>query len=279
MALWLAVVLVAGVPIALAEDGETFSFSFDSDAEGWVVGFADLPADYDQEIYELAGEHRPLPEGLEGGGIYVQGHNRSDDLFMYLKRQVGGLRPNTAYAVSVSLDLATGVSPGLVGIGGSPGESVFVKAGASAVEPDSSADGSGHLRMNIDKGNQSRGGADMVVLGDVAHPDASRDAYAIKTLTNADAPLTATTDGEGRLWLIAGTDSGFEGLTNLYYARISYTLTEVTPPEVQAPEVGDTGSGASAPLSGSGVPAAWVIVVLGGSLAGLGFLVRRSPRE
>ena len=41
-------------------------------------------------------------------------------------RQVGAV---------LSLDLATNVAAGLVGIGGSPGESVFVKAGASTVEP------------------------------------------------------------------------------------------------------------------------------------------------
>ena len=85
------------------------AFEFTSDAEGWVVEFADLPVDYDQSIYELDHQHRPLPDGLEGSGIYVQGHNRSDDLFTFLKRRVDGLRPNTVYAVSVSLDLATNV--------------------------------------------------------------------------------------------------------------------------------------------------------------------------
>ncbi|MDE2668753.1 MAG: bifunctional metallophosphatase/5'-nucleotidase [Chloroflexota bacterium] len=269
-------------PIAVAEDDD-LTFTFDNDAEGWVVDFADLPADYDQEIYELAGEHRPLPEGLDGGGIYVQGHNRSDDLFMYLTRQVGGLRPNTAYSVSVSLDLATDVSPGLVGIGGSPGESVFVKAGASAVEPTVQVDEIGHLRLNIDKGNQSQGGEAMVVLGNIAHPGASRDAYAIKTLTNADAPLTVTTDGEGRLWLIVGTDSGFEGLTTLYYARIAYTLTEVTPPEVQepdAPEPAATGNGLSRSATGGWPAEAWVVVAaLGAILAGAGFFARQSRRR
>ncbi|MXY36478.1 MAG: hypothetical protein F4Y54_06870 [Dehalococcoidia bacterium] len=269
-------------PIALAEDDDDLTFTFDHDAEGWVVEVADLPADYDQEIYELAGGYRALPEGLQGGGIYVQGHNRSDDLFMYLKRQVGGLRPNTEYAVSISLDLATNVPPGLVGIGGSPGESVFVKAGASAVEPTTTVDSIGHLRMNIDKGNQSRGGEAMVVLGNVAHPDASRNAYAIKTLTNADAPLTVTTDGKGRLWLIVGTDSGFEGLTTLYYARIAYTLTEVAPPETQAPEApepADTGSGLSRSAAGGGMPAAWVAVVLAAGLAVLSFLARGGARR
>lgn len=188
------------------------------------MGFADLPADHDQSIYELDHGHRPLPDGLEGSGLYVQGHNRSDDLFMFLKRRVEGLQPGAVYEVEASVDLATNVPAGSVGIGGSPGESVFVKAGASSGEPATVEDRIGHLRMNIDKGNQSRGGAAMVVIGNVAHPDLTGREYRIKTLNNDGRPLTVETDGEGGVWLIVGTDSGFEGLTTLYYDRITYHL-------------------------------------------------------
>ncbi len=264
--------VLAGSPPVRAEGGEdaAVAFTFDNDPEGWAVAFADLPADYDKDLYELDSGHRPLPEGLAGGGIYVQGHNRSDDLFMYLKRQVGGLQPNTVYSVSVSIDLATSVPPGLVGIGGSPGESVFVKAGAATIEPTTAVDDIGHLRMNIDKGNQSAGGEDMVVLGDISNADATIDTYAIKTLTNAGQPLLVESDDEGNLWLIVGTDSGFEGLTSLYYAQIAYALNSVQPPDSA-----DTGSGLSAPLPGGRTTLAWVVfAVVGVALAGLGLRAR-----
>ena len=204
-----------------------FSFTFDDDTEGWTVDFAHLPTDYDQSIYELDHGHRPLPDELEGHGIYIQGHNRSDDLFMFLTKRVEGLQLDAAYEVAVSVDLATNVPAGSVGIGGSPGESVFVKAGTSSVEPATVEDRIGHLRMNIDKGNQSRGGTAMVVIGNVAHPDVTGREYRTKTLNNDVQPVTVETDGEGRLWLIVGTDSGFEGLTTLYYDRISYRLRPV----------------------------------------------------
>ena len=126
---------------------------------------------------------------------------------MFLKKQVGGLRPNAAYAVSVSLDLATNVPTATFGIGGSPGESVFVKAGASTVEPLAAEDRNRYLRMNIDKGNQANGGESMVVLGNVAHGEVVNREYRIKTLDNMDMPLSVSTDGEGRVWLIVGTDS------------------------------------------------------------------------
>ncbi len=202
-----------------------FSYTFDSDEEGWTVDFADLPVEYEQTLYELDYGHSPLPDALEGGGIYVQGHNRSDDLFMFLKRRVQGLTPKATYAVSVSIDLATNVPAESFGIGGSPGSSVYVKAGASTIEPDT-FESRGYLRMNIDKGNQSTSGKSMVVLGDLAHLEVNEvdPKYLIKTVDNAGSPLSVEADDEGRIWLVVGTDSGFEGLTALYYARISYEL-------------------------------------------------------
>ena len=53
-----------------------------------------------------------------------------------------------------------------------------------------------------------------------------------KTLDNADRPLKVQTDNEGRVWLIMGIDSGFEGLTVLYYDRISYALRLVEAPSM-----------------------------------------------
>ena len=224
--------------VVIAEDGNytEFTFTFDNDAEGWLVGFADLPVDYDQSIYELDHAHRPLPDGLEGSGIYIQGHNRSDDLFMFMKKQVRGLSPGAEYRAIASVDLATNVPAGSFGIGGSPGESVFVKAGASTVEPVTVLDNIQYLRMNIDKGNQSRGGESMVVIGNVAHPGVVDREYRIKMLDNANMPLTVNADDEGRVWLIVGTDSGFEGLSALYYSRISYQLSIVDSPATMTPE-------------------------------------------
>ncbi len=213
----------------LSPEAVEFDFSFAIDADGWVVGFADLPEDYDQSIYELDGRHRALPDGLEGSGIYLQGHNRSDDLFMYLKRQVEGLVPGASYNVSATVDLATSAPLDSIGIGGSPGQSVYVKAGASTTEPRAAPDSTGHLRMDIDKGNQSRGGTQMAVLGVVGHPDIVGEEFRRKTLDTMAGPVVVEADEAGRAWLIVGTDSGFEGLTRLYYDRISITLAPVEP--------------------------------------------------
>ena len=49
----------------------------------------------------------------------------------------------------------------------------------------------------------------MVVLGNVSHHEVVNREYRIKTLDNIDLPLSVTTDSEGQVWLIVGTDSGF----------------------------------------------------------------------
>ncbi len=256
-ALLLACALTASCASTEEEEQEAaeteFSFTFEDGAEGWTAGFADYPVDFDPSIYELDAGHRPLPAGLEGHGLYIQGHNRSDDLFMFFKRPVGGLEPEAEYSAVLTLDLATNVAAGLVGIGGSPGESVFVKAGASTAEPLAPEDDSGYFRMNIDKGNQSNGGESMVVVGHVAHPAVTGEEYRIKTLDNSASPVHVTADGEGRLWLVVGTDSGFEGLSALYYARIACTLT---PAGHQDSEASLLGLDRSPPRRG-GNPATW----------------------
>jgi len=111
-----------------------FDFDFEEGQQGWVTDFADLPVDYEPEIYELDSGWSELPSGLEGNAVYLNGHNRSDDLFMFLKVQVEGLKPDTSYHAYFSIDLASNTPEGMMGIGGSPGRSVYVKAGATNYE-------------------------------------------------------------------------------------------------------------------------------------------------
>jgi len=209
-----------------------FEFEFEQDKQGWVTDFADLPADYDPAIYELDSGWGELPSGLEGNAIYLSGHNRSDDLFMFLKVQVEGLKPDSTYQVEFSIDLASNTPEGLMGIGGSPGESVFVKAGATTQEPEVITDDAGWLRMNIDKGNQASEGKDMINLGTLANPNIDLDTftgeeYALMTLTSEERLFEVIPDGNGIVWLIVGTDSGFEGPTRVYYDKISIQMNEI----------------------------------------------------
>ena len=210
-----------------------FNYTFEEDEQGWVTDFADLPADFDETFYELDSSWGALPSGLEGNAIYLSGHNHSDDLFMFLKKQIDGLKPNTTYQVFFSIDLASNTPEGMMGIGGSPGESVFVKAGSTTNEPEVIIDDQGWLRMNIDKGNQASEGEDMINLGTLANPNIDLDTftgeeYALMTLTSEGRSFEVVSDDQGKAWLIAGTDSGFEGSTRVYYSSIIVRLNEIS---------------------------------------------------
>lgn len=214
-----------------SKPGIEHHYDFNKDMEGWVGDFADLPED-GQEIYDLEISHSPLPEEIEpaGGSIKVQGHNRSDDLFMFLKKQITGLSPSTSYQITFDIELASQYPEAAPGIGGSPGGSVYLKAGASAEEPLPIVEDEPeetYLRMNIDKGNQSQEGADMINVGTIGI-EGEEYRYELIRRGNNDRPFGAMTDAEGKLWLIVGTDSGFEGLTEIYYKSIKVKLEPTT---------------------------------------------------
>lgn len=208
-----------------------FTYTFEESQEGWMTGYADYPKDFDPEIYEMHAGYGTLPSGINSSGVSLTGHNRSDDLFMYLTKLVEGLKPDTTYNVSYSLEIATNTPFGLGGIGGSPGESVYVKVGAVDQMPDLVEDTSDLMIMNLDKGNQASEGPDMINIGTLANPnidieDWDETVYAIMSLDNLENPFTVTTDSDGSLWVIVGTDSGFEGKTTVYYDTIDITFTE-----------------------------------------------------
>ena len=209
-------------------DAPTFTFDFHRGPQGFVGGFADYPP-AQAPIYELASDHRTLPPPLESqAGLFLSGVNRSDDLFMFLKGAVSGLRPGAHYTVTVSLEVATDTPAGCFGVGGSPGESVWIKAGVTAEEPLPVREGS-YLRMNIDIGNQSRSGTQAVVLGSIANSrrcEQSRQ-WELKSFEDRPMPAPIAIPADGRVWLLIGTDSGFEARTQIYFTRASVTFTPV----------------------------------------------------
>lgn len=206
------------------------TYDFEEDMQGWIGGFSDLPYQ-NQEIYELAVTHIQLPEdtGSEEFAIGIQGHNRSDDLFMFIKKEITGLKPSQSYNIKFVVELASQYPEESVGIGGSPGGSVYLKAGATTFEPKPVVDDSGmeeYLIMNLDKGNQSQDGSDMFNLGTIGI-EGEEFKYELITRSNKDRPFPITSGENGNIWLIIGTDSGFEGLTVLYYNTIRVTLKEI----------------------------------------------------
>lgn len=197
-------------------------FGFGDGAQGWTAHFADYPVG-EESFYELESGVRRLPAPLDTTrrAFFLSGNNHSDDLFMFAKRPLPGLQPNTAYRVHWEVELASNQPSGCVGVGGAPGESVYLKAGATIEEPTLEQE-DGYYRVSIDKGNQAAGGADAVVLGDLANGDRDclNPSYRLKRLRSPAPGQRLRTDATGTAWLLVGIDSGFEATASVYLTGI-----------------------------------------------------------
>ncbi len=256
-------ILLFLLQFAYAEDPNAYCVvryqsDFSVDAHGWTGGFADYPVSIWPEDWDMDFDYEPLPASLnlDANGLMLQGDNHSDDLFMYVKRPYDRLMPNTTYRVLFQLDLASNAATGTVGVGGSSGDSVYVKVGVSLTEPNAVIGDSDHWRMNIDKGNQASSGEDAITIGTIGVELPGLGGgllYKMKSLDHSQDPLFVTTDDQGRVWLLVGTDSGFEALTRIYLADISVEFTLVTDIHYQSDFSVDahgwTGSFADYPVS------------------------------
>ena len=203
-----------------------YIFNFNTGADGWIGDFADYPTDPAQTpMYQLEFTHAFLPDPLNtsDGALKQSGINHSDDLFMFIKKKITGLEPERNYTVDLKVEFASNAADNMVGVGGAPGEGVAIKAGAVSIEPNKIVNTSENwYRMNIDKSNQLQSGIDMKVIGNFAN-GTDLNVYKIKQLSTL-TPLNVSANKQGEIWLVIGTDSGFESKTTIYYNSIQATI-------------------------------------------------------
>lgn len=216
--------ILAGTAAA-KETTAGLTFDFNQNDGGFTPIFSDYPNEQGvEEFYELRSGHEEVPIAEAGKGLFLSGNNHSDDLFMGYYKDLSGLVPETEYQFTVRFQLATNVENDMIGIGGAPGESVFVKCGVASEEPENSLDSLNHFRLNIDKGSQSTGGADMIVVGNLAKKEINRPGE--YEFNEIETKVIARTDEAGTAYLVIGTDSGFEGVTSFYLDDISVSWAD-----------------------------------------------------
>ena len=200
------------------------AFDFEANDCGFVPIFADYPAGSGvDDFYELQHEWAASPTG-DGKTLFLSGNNHSNDLFMGYYKAIDGLTAGQRYEFQVSFRLATNVEGGMIGIGGSPGASVFVKGGVTAKQPRRTSDDLNNYRLNLDKGNQGTGGSDMLLLGNLEKEDSQHPgAYEWKDFRFT---VETTANENGCVYLILGTDSGFEATSAYYLDEISVSWSK-----------------------------------------------------
>jgi hypothetical protein len=216
-------------------------FDFRNGALGWQAGFARYPPATDKDgFYQLLAEIRSLPTdlGVSGTGFYLQGNNHSDALVMFMKRRLNvndRIVAGQTYQVNFTIVFASIAPTGCSGVGGSPGDSVTLRAGASPAEPLALLTPFmpvQDLDMNIDIAGGVKDGIAASSAGTIANGqpcDANSHSW-VSIQRNHQHTTLVNANSKGEIWLFVGTDSGYEALTSLYYQRIDVTLTPVSPP-------------------------------------------------
>ena len=216
--------ILAGTAAA-KETTAGLTFDFNQNDGGFTPIFSDYPNEQGvEEFYELRSGHEEVPIAEAGKGLFLSGNNHSDDLFMGYYKDLSGLVPETEYQFTVRFQLATNVENDMIGIGGAPGESVFVKCGVASKEPENSLDSLNHFCLNIGKGSQSTSGSDMIVVGNLAKEEINRPGE--YEFNEIETKVIARTDEAGTAYLVIGTDSGFEGVTSYYLDDISVSWAD-----------------------------------------------------
>lgn len=220
----LLLVAVAGCKKENNNDGAAVRVmdNFEAGDNGWMAGFAEYTVS-NEAGFELQSGIRNLPAPLDQNkkGYFISGTNLSDNLFMFLKKKITGLAPNTPYEARFKIHLASNAPSNAVGIGGAPGESVFLGIGVINKEPIATAE-SGFMEMNIDKGNQATGGSARKVIGNIANGRSINNNEYV--LLQKEGNFTFTSSSDGTVWAMVSTDSGFEGNTALYYDAIEIAI-------------------------------------------------------
>lgn len=198
----------------------TVTLNFTDSEKKFVAGVSDYSLSQSDSINFKSGVEY-IPDLKDLKGYLLSGWNRSDNLFLFIKTKCSGFEPNTVYnVVFKEVSFATNVPAGTLGTGGSPGESVYVKAGASLIEPISELRDDKSYRMNIDVGQQANDGKDAVVLGNFAKVSGNTtEKYEMKNVPKPGSKknVLSKSDSNGNMWLLVGTDSGFESTTSIYF--------------------------------------------------------------
>ncbi|WP_221393327.1 hypothetical protein [Dyadobacter sp. NIV53] len=229
--LWSSVAVI-GCMAACKDENEklnaiiTVESQFQTTVEDWAGGFSGYSSVTNDTTLEKSFGRARLPAVLDSTkyGLRMQGYNRGDGMFMFLKKKVSGLAPGRDYKVTFDINLGTSYSASDPGTGGSPASSVYLKAGASPNEPTVKLLNKVYT-ISIDNGTQSEGGKEMNVLGNVAN-GLDKNIYKLVSRSNSDNPVSVRANSNGEIWLCVGSDSGFKDLTVLYYDKIKATIKE-----------------------------------------------------
>ncbi|TPX69594.1 hypothetical protein SpCBS45565_g02313 [Spizellomyces sp. 'palustris'] len=242
----LALILLAAAPAVLAAPAPGAKVKVNSDLrinpDGWTPVYADYIGHMKSRFVNKPVTVADASAANTKTGYFVEGNNNSDDLFMGLMREVTGLAPNQHYKMDWNINMTSPFGDDCFGVGGSPGGSNYVKIGGATAKPVvvQTRTASGDFwtfAAPFDHGHQADDGKDMSTVSNISVPGQACEGTSfgpvptIRDLRNKPVK----TDAKGSLWAVVGIDSGFEGVTGVYWQQIGIELIPVSEEEAQFP--------------------------------------------
>ena len=203
--------------------GTDINYSFAQNIDGWEFGYSD----YTTLTTPTDVEHIHTISPIQGAStaLYMSGTNESSSLLLYTTRKVDGLLPKTIYKGKFTVTFASDTPAGCAGVGGSPGESVWLIGAVSSTKPENRQTRE-DFRLNISRGNQSTAGDSSDVIGTIGVSgipcSGNNRQAAIKTL-GPSKWIPFTTDDTGSAWILVGLDSGFESYSRIWLQNVKFT--------------------------------------------------------
>ena len=191
---------------ALRANALTFKTTFASGYDGWVADFANYKeGDSSRRVLKHSivpvRDLFPTLTVLQMTG-YTTEQSRADsvaDLFPFIRKRFTGLVPNTDYRITFRLGLATAY-------GQFETSTLWIKAGATAIEPRKIMGDDKFVRINISKGPARGPGADMDTLGSIAYHGTGHTNPEPRSFDNAKHPFHFKSDESGAVWITVGAE-------------------------------------------------------------------------
>ncbi|MCC5931576.1 MAG: hypothetical protein JJU28_20180 [Cyclobacteriaceae bacterium] len=224
------IVLVLGLCACLTSDdfgqgNVRYSFfDFTDGLQNWSAGIAGHSIEESQEnLLEVS--HSSLPTLFnDSKALKIRAKIDGEKIFMFIKRQVHGLDPNANYQIVCEVRLGAEL---LTETDRNSNAEVLFKYGSSSLEPMVSANvDEGIYALNLNAMSREVSGGEIKTVQKI-NPPVSRQMPAVHTVNTFNIPLQGSTDAEGKLWILMGTESDLQSELAFYYNAIVIYYTRM----------------------------------------------------
>jgi hypothetical protein len=204
---------------------QVFSSAYDFNVSryDWSGDYADYKIkDSSQVRFQFDRKKVPEAMGSDRQSVFLSGDNLGENLFLFIKKKITGLTPNTDYTIAFDVEL-------ICEVGQLSDDSIWLKAGATMMEPKKTLQGE-FMRMDIDKGPSSSNGQDMIIIGTIDTSANNTDWQEYGLIQSGISSsqglyVTAKTNASGDVWLILGIESQHEGTISAYITKAIITFS------------------------------------------------------